>query len=45
MRYLWWIEKVEGMVELEVNKSQEGGVKLCECCHHPVVDICWVLKR
>lgn len=44
IRYLWWVEQVEGMVESEVDEPKESGVQLCESCHYSVVDICWVLK-
>ena len=43
--YLWWVSQVEGMVNSEVYEPQESGVQLCKSCHHPVVDICWVLKE
>lgn len=43
--YLWWVGQVEGMVKSEVYKPQKSGVHLCESCHYPVVDICWVLKE
>lgn len=43
--YLWWVGQVEGMVKSEVYKPQESGVHLCESCHYPVVNVCWVLTE
>lgn len=35
--------QVERLVEAEVDKAQQGGVKLGEGGHDPVVHVCWVL--
>lgn len=43
--YLWWVNQIEGMIESEVDETQESCVELCESCHDSVVNICRVLKE
>lgn len=41
--YLGWVAQIEGLVEAEVDKAQQGCVKLSEGGHDPVVHISRVL--
>lgn len=41
--YLGWVAQIKGLVEAEVDKAQQGCVKLSEGGHDPVVHISRVL--
>ena len=45
MVYLWWVYKVESLVETEVDEPQKGSVELCEGGHYPIVHISRVLEE
>lgn len=44
VRYLGWVNQVEGLVEAKVDEAQQCGVELCESGHDSVIHICRVLN-